>query len=233
MAVLRIFAGPHVHRYSPTGVLLASAVVSGIGLYALSYAQSGVAAMASATVFAVGVTYFWPTMLGFVSERVPRSGALGLGLMGAIGMATVGLISSPWMGGIADRHSHDRLPVEATLAVMEEAASFAPEGTISPDAIAAAQSARSVIVAYNGTGELPEGETAAAFRTIISSGVESPAVERAGEILQPADNYGGRVSFRRLVPMCFILAIIFGGLYYTDRRSGGYRIKHISEIDEV
>lgn len=233
MAVLRYFAGPLVHRYSPTGLLLASAIVSGIGLYALSYAQSGVAAMASATVFAVGVSYFWPTMLGFVSERVPRSGALGLGLMGAIGMATVGLITSPWMGGIADRYAHDQLPVEATLAVMEEASTFAPEGTRSEDAIAAAGAARSVRAAYDATGELPQGETAGALRAIISSGVESAAVERANEILQPADNYGGRISFRRLVPMCVVLTIIFGWLYFNDRKAGGYRIKHISETDEV
>jgi MFS family permease len=84
MAVLRYRAGPVVEQLSPTGVLLASAVLSGLGLLGLSVWGQGVATVAAATVFAVGVCYFWPTMLGVVSERVPRSGALGLGLMGTV-----------------------------------------------------------------------------------------------------------------------------------------------------
>ncbi|MFQ5807862.1 MAG: sugar MFS transporter, partial [Phycisphaerae bacterium] len=86
MAVLRFFAGPVVYRLSPTGILVASAVLSGAGLYWLSFAETTVMAFLSATVFAVGVCYFWPTMLGVTSERVPKSGALGLALMGGMGM---------------------------------------------------------------------------------------------------------------------------------------------------
>jgi len=111
MAVMRYRAGDIVHRVSPTGVLLASAVLSGSGLLALSYVASGLAVFAAATVFALGVCYFWPTMLGVVSERVPKSGALGLGLMGTVGMATVGLVAAPQMGRIADRYAHDEIPV--------------------------------------------------------------------------------------------------------------------------
>src|SRR5690606_28845018 len=74
MALLRYRAGDIVHRLSPTGVLFASAIVSSIGLFWLSFAETMVVAILAATVFAVGVCYFWPTMLGVVSERVPRSG---------------------------------------------------------------------------------------------------------------------------------------------------------------
>ena len=129
MAILRYFSGPLVHRISPTGILLISSLLAGIGLYWLSYAQTGSTAVLAASVFAIGVCYFWPTMLGFVSERIPRSGALGLGLMGAVGMATVGMITSPWMGRIADQHAHEQLPTEATVSIMESAAAFAPPGT--------------------------------------------------------------------------------------------------------
>ena len=76
MAVGRFRAGAFVHRFSPTGVLLGSTAVSAIGLFALSYVSTGLATFAAATVFALGVCYFWPTMLGVVSERIPRSGAL-------------------------------------------------------------------------------------------------------------------------------------------------------------
>lgn len=120
MAVLRWFAGPVVRRASPTGVLLASAVLSGLGLLWLGAGGSAAATFAAATVFAVGVCYFWPTMLGFVSERVPRSGALGLGLMGTVGMAMVGLVTAPQMGAIADRRADALLPPGETAAALRD-----------------------------------------------------------------------------------------------------------------
>ena len=82
---------------SGVGPKLAITILSGIGLIALTFASGALAILVSATVFYVGVCYFWPTMLGFVSERIPRSGALGLGMMGAVGMANFELnISAFW-----------------------------------------------------------------------------------------------------------------------------------------
>lgn len=103
MAVGRQFAGPIVHKLSPTGMLLFSAVFSGLGLLGLSFAQGAVGTFLAATVFAVGVCYFWPTMLGFVAERCPRTGALGLALMGGAGMLAVAFVL-PEMGRIYDVH---------------------------------------------------------------------------------------------------------------------------------
>ena len=85
MAILRQFAGPVVGKLSPTGILLGSAVVSGLGLVALSFTPLSMAVVIPATLFAVGVCYFWPTMLGVVSERVPKGGELALALMGVAG----------------------------------------------------------------------------------------------------------------------------------------------------
>ncbi len=90
MLVGRIFAGPVIHKLKPIGLLLLSAVVSVLGLLALSVAKGPVMAFAAATVFSVGVCYFWPTMLGYTSERWPEGGALTMGLMGAAGMASAG-----------------------------------------------------------------------------------------------------------------------------------------------
>ncbi len=85
MAVGRYFGGPLIHRLNPTGVLLMSAILSVLGIFWLKQATGG-AVYAAAIVFALGVCYFWPTMLGYVSESMPKTGALGLSLMGGAGM---------------------------------------------------------------------------------------------------------------------------------------------------
>jgi MFS family permease len=90
MAVGRQFAGPVIHRLHPPGVLLGSAVIATIGIYAMSMASGGMVYVA-AILFALGVMYFWPTMLGFVGEYLPRTGALGMSLIGGVGMAATGL----------------------------------------------------------------------------------------------------------------------------------------------
>jgi fucose permease len=96
MALGRSFAGPVVHRLNPNGMLVFSAIFAAIGLLLLSQA-SGYAAFGAALVFAAGVCFFWPTMLGFVSEYLPKTGALGLSLMGGAGMFSTSLIL-PLMG---------------------------------------------------------------------------------------------------------------------------------------
>jgi fucose permease len=101
MAVGRSFAGPIVHRFNPNGMLIFSALFAAIGLFLLSK-TSGYAAVGSAAVFAVGICFFWPTMLGFVSEYLPKTGALGLSLMGGAGMFSVSLIL-PVMGKWFDK----------------------------------------------------------------------------------------------------------------------------------
>jgi fucose permease len=101
MAVGRSFAGPIVHRLNPNGMLIFSALFAAIGLFLLSK-SSGYAAFGAAAVFAVGICFFWPTMLGFVSEYLPKTGALGLSLMGGAGMFSVSLVL-PVMGKWFDK----------------------------------------------------------------------------------------------------------------------------------
>jgi fucose permease len=228
MAVMRYRAGTVVHRLSPTGLLLGSAVVSGIGLLALSYASGAAATFGAATVFALGVCYFWPTMLGVVSERVPRSGALGLGLMGTVGMATVGLVTSPQMGKIADRYAHAELPVAETVVLFERAERVLADRT-EPDAIAARDAVTLVARGYQRDSALPAPETANGLRAIIASDVDQALVADAQAILGPADNYGGKISFRYVVPLCAVLTLIFGVLWARDRQAGGYRVERIGE----
>jgi MFS family permease len=101
MFTLRHFAGPIAHRLSPVGMLTGSSVLSAIGLYALSFAYNQTTAIAAATIYGLGIVYFWPTMLGVTAERFPRGGAFLLGLMGCVGNVAIGVVS-PLMGGIND-----------------------------------------------------------------------------------------------------------------------------------
>lgn len=91
MAVGRAFAGPIVHRINTTGMLFFSAIVSMIGLLLMSYVTGAFLTFAAAAVFAIGICFFWPTMLGFISINVPESGALGLSIFGGAGMLSTSL----------------------------------------------------------------------------------------------------------------------------------------------
>lgn len=109
MFVLRFFAGPIAHRLSPVGMLTGSAALAAAGLYALSFASSFGTAIAAATIYGLGIVYFWPTMLGVTAERFPKGGAFLLGLMGCVGNLAIGVVQ-PWMGGVNDRITMEAIP---------------------------------------------------------------------------------------------------------------------------
>lgn len=233
VAVLRMFAGPVIHRLSPTGVLTISAILAGIGLVMFSYSETVAMAFISATVFYLGVCYFWPTMLGVVGERVPKSGELGLALMGGAGMMIVGLVTAPEMGRAADKYLHEKL-VEQQARVVEllESVSevYPTEAALVDEEIfrdeinnvVSGEGGVAALLAETASGDLPKG-TANALRNAIANAPQSEAGKRlAGEItevLNPADNYGGRMSFRYLAPFAIILVVVFGILFLTDKKS--------------
>ncbi|GAA6138287.1 hypothetical protein NBRC116583_20340 [Arenicella sp. 4NH20-0111] len=100
MAIGRYFAGPLIQRINPVGVLLFSAVVSTIGIYSMSIATGPMVYLA-AILFAIGVTYFWPTMVGFIAEQVPAAGALGMSVIAGVGILAVS-IWNPVIGSWID-----------------------------------------------------------------------------------------------------------------------------------
>ncbi|QLE01357.1 MFS transporter [Galbibacter sp. BG1] len=100
MALGRAFAGQVIHKLQPAGMLLFSAIFTFIGLWLLTITSGGFT-FAAAAVFAIGVTFFWPTMIGFVAEYLPETGALGLSIMGGAGMLSVSLVL-PIMGRLMD-----------------------------------------------------------------------------------------------------------------------------------
>ena len=120
MVIGRAFAGPVVHRLAPQGVLLMSAIFAALGLYMLGHYEGSMLYI-GALVFGIGVCYFWPTMLGFVSENLPRTGAVGLNLMGGAGMFAVSVYMI-FMGGYYDELVAKNLPGGADIAVYTGAA---------------------------------------------------------------------------------------------------------------
>lgn len=109
MFLLRFVAGPIVHRISPLGLLFASAVLATIGLYTLGGIQTIFAAIIASTIYGVGKTFFWPTMLAVVSERFPKGGAVTLGMVGGVGMLSAGLLGTPGIGFKQDKFASEKL----------------------------------------------------------------------------------------------------------------------------
>jgi len=127
MVIGRGFAGPVVHRFSPTGVLLISAILSALGLYLLGH-SSGNMLFVGAIIFGMGVCYFWPCMLGFVSENLPKTGAVGMNLMGGAGMFAVSVYTI-FMGGYYDRLVASKMPagISSDAALNEAKKAAGPE----------------------------------------------------------------------------------------------------------
>lgn len=128
MAFGRYFAGPIIHKLNITGILLISAVVSTVSIVLLSTGTGGVVYV-YAILFAIGVCYFWPNMISFVAEYLPKTGAFGMSLIGGVGM--VGLaIFQPIIGGWLDSERSAALAKGLTDESAELAAGQATLGNI-------------------------------------------------------------------------------------------------------
>jgi len=94
---------------SPVGILLVCSVLACIGLLLTSRVESFLAALLALTVYGIGKTFFWPTMLAVASDRFPRTGAIAISIMGGIGMMSAGLVGSPGLGYFKDRYAGEDL----------------------------------------------------------------------------------------------------------------------------
>ncbi len=115
MAVARYFAGPVVGSLGQTGVLLISAILATIGIYMFS-TVTGPMAYVAAVIFAIGISYFWPVMVGAVAQRVPLSSALGMSVIGGIGMFSTAIfqpIIGSWIDNSREEYRADGLTGEA------------------------------------------------------------------------------------------------------------------------
>jgi len=98
MMGLRFLAGPIVHACKPIPLLILSSALAIVGLWTLSMPSGLFLLFVTATLYALGKTFFWPTMLGIVSEQTPKGGALTLNAVSGIGMLAVGVLGFPYIG---------------------------------------------------------------------------------------------------------------------------------------
>lgn len=206
MFVLRHFAGPLAHRFSPVGLLTGSAALSAVGLYLLSFANSPATAFGYATIFGLGIAYFWPTMLGVTAERFPKGGAFLLGLTGSMGNLSIAFVL-PVMGYIYDVYSVDSVPQE-----------YRAEAVVDEPAVSALR--------LVGIETAPKIDTAAVQHMS----------ELAQQAVVRAEAQGAAMAFRLVSALPVLLVFIFGAIALRDRALGGYKAEILisrKEEDEL
>ena len=152
---------------SPIGILVTSALLAFGGLQLASGMDSFPIALVALGIYALGKTFFWPTMLAVVGDRFPRSGAVAMSIMGGIGMLSAGLIGGPGLGYAKDRFTAESLQKDAPAAYASAKASseskflfLAPVTAVAGDKLEAAKKAgdkgtadQKAIVAANQAGD--------------------------------------------------------------------------------
>jgi len=118
MMLLRLNVGPLVAKIGPLGLMIVSSFAAAIGLLFIGNSV-GIWILVAATIYAIGQTFFWPTMLGIVGERFPKGGALTLNSVSAVGMLGVGILGTPLLGLLQDRNINAQLQQQAPSVYQE------------------------------------------------------------------------------------------------------------------
>jgi hypothetical protein len=224
-------------------MVLMAAILTGTGLAGLSVVTGLWSALIVATLFAWGVAFFFPTMVGLVSERMPRTGSLGIVLMAGVGLGMSGIAGVPAMGRIADYYLAEALKPDETIALLErvkaeypaylERAATGSAGYNADDVKEALEAADVALAEYGASGRIQGDDTANALRAVIAARLpEDPLAKQAASILQPAEAYGGQRSFRYVAPLALVLIAVFGTMYVRDRQRGGYKVVRLERAGE-
>jgi fucose permease len=244
MVVLRLLASHFVEKLAPTGMVLMAAALTGTGLFGLSFATGLWSAIVVATLFAWGVAFFFPTMVGLVSERMPKTGSLGIVLMAGVGLGMAGIAGVPVMGKIADRYLAEALNPDATVALLERVKAEYPAyvdraaaggaGYNVADVNEALAATDTALAEYRANRKIQGDDTANALRAVIATRLPGDVLAaQAAAILQPAEAYGGQRSFRYVAPAALVLIAVFGAIHVRDRRRGGYKVVRLERARGV
>jgi hypothetical protein len=242
MFALRFFAGPIVHRISPLGLLCASGVIGFIGLTMLSGAQTVMMCVVAATVYALGKTFLWPTMLGVVGERFPRGGALTMGAIGGIGMLSAGLLGGPGIGYKQDYFASHKLQAEAPEAY-DRYKSDTPNSFLFFPEITGLNGAKVAVVIDEGKSLeadiallLESGASLSDYPNLLAQSEWWNSVKDNAAADKPpveeADLYGGRqaLKYTAYVPLAMAVGYLLLLLYFKS--IGGYKAIHLTESGE-
>jgi MFS family permease len=204
MFLLRFCAGPIVHKISPLGLLFVGACCSCTGLTFLGHANTGLLLVLAASVYGVGKTFLWPTMLAVVSERFPKGGAITIGAMGGIGMLSAGLLGGPGIGYNQDYYASKDLQEKAPAVYDEYKSPTKNSFLFFPE-----------IQGLDGSKVGGVRDKAAADRT--------PAETQVHE----ADLHGGRMALQVTAAIPATMATIYLVLILYFKTQGGYKQVHI------
>jgi MFS family permease len=237
MFVLRFFAGPIVHRINPLGLLLVSAIMGATGLYLLGAWETGAAVVVAATIYGLGKTFLWPTMLGVVGERFPKGGALAMGIVGGVGMLSAGFLGGPGIGYKQDRNASAKLEQTAPETYARYRAESENRFLVFKP-IAGLDGAKVAVL----TDKAGPGKTLAAdLERLKASGKEDKNLLALAQWWEGAKNYidvdkkpveeagvyGGRQALKltALIPATMAVGFLLLVVYFRMR--GGYKAVHL------
>jgi len=191
---------------SPVGILLVCAILACIGLNLTSGVSTFVMAMLALTVYGIGKTFFWPTMLAVASDRFPRTGAVAISFMGGIGMLSAGLVGSAGLGYAKDRFTGEDLkqnhPAIYESVKAEKPSSFlffADAHGVDGSKLGAAQAAKG------------KGDISAANDAILKSDIQGSRKTLVADSFIPA-----------------LMALLYLGILVYFKTIGGYKPVTIS-----
>lgn len=215
MMVLRFQAGPIVHALQPLGLLCVSALLAIAGLTWLSGAHGLGAIFAAATLYGFGKTFFWPTMLGVVSEQTPKGGALTLNAISGIGMLAVGTLGFPYIGVLQTKAQQ-----EALLASPE--VSSAVQGLVVEGQVTA-KTAKKIyeVLRYEAVDDAKVAELIAK----LPAEKQKPAQELVKSVSEQSKQKA--LGSMAVFPAIMLVAYIALFLYFRSR--GGYKPVHLEE----
>jgi len=223
MFILRFFAGPIAHALSPVGMLFLCSILTAAGLYWLSYATNGLVAFAAATVFALGITYYWPTMLGVTAERFPKGGALLLGLMGCVGNFAISQ-ATPVMGAVYDSYTAYSLPTDL------KGASVDGKPLVKKEAIPGWVPPEVSQRIYPAGGEKLNPAAREQLEELAKT--DEAEKQRLAEVVK-AETQGAAWAFRWTTVLPVVLIAIFGLIALVDKLRGGYKAVMLTRQHEL
>lgn len=195
-------------KLTPVALLLVCSVLGVVGLQLASVMQTFTMALVALGIYAVGKSFFWPTMLAVVSDRYPRSGAIAISIMGGIGMLSAGIIGGPGLGYSKDRYAAETLK-QTHPAVYESVKAPAPSTFLFLDPVNAIDGSK-LAAAKEATAPTPE---------------QKAIVE--------ADRTGDRKTLKADSFIPAVMAIIFLGVLLYFKSIGGYKVLKIEEQERA
>ena len=241
MFVLRFFAGPIVERINPIGLLMVSAALGATGLYLLGSVSTGLLILMAATIYGLGKTFLWPTMLGVVGERFPRGGAVTMGMIGGIGMLSAGLLGGPGIGYKQDYYASKDLQeksastFELYQAGKENGFLFLPKITGLDGAKVGVVSEQPPATTLTSDVKLKTEQDRLDDETKKLNDwwiTEAKSTSKAdAEFIEAANIYGGKMALKwtAAVPLSMFVGYLVLFLYFQS--TGGYVAEHLESLD--